>query len=265
MSEGEKSSSDTSGLDSGDSDTASSESETSEGTAKILPMPPQNLSRGRDQGQHFWISTLPFFDCALFILSHASATTPSETAISVYDPDGTLINSLEFSSPPGEVGMVELEQFLGCCKLESGMKHAHLLVRSDPGTRAVLRMHSHDSGCIMGPMTQVLMHRGTFFPISFAEDKSSFIALVNYSNEPSVLRCRLFQGTRTPEISISVPPRGARFFGLESEFSDCTAKGSDKAINGYVRLTTKSEGGLGVQLIERTDGLKGNSLFNSVS
>src|SRR5262245_15442452 len=92
---------------------------------------------------HFWIGTSRFFDTTLFLLRDKRAGE-GETVLTVLDPDGQEINRLSVEASAEEPTIFEVDQFLGGCKIESGIRHAHVVVTAPPGVRALSRVHSKD-------------------------------------------------------------------------------------------------------------------------
>ena len=111
----------------------------------------------------FWICSSSFLESALFMVPNSEAA--GSVRLELYDCDGARINDVECSFPPGEVGAIELDQLLGSCKLESGVKHAHLRVISS-GASPRLRMFSKTGGLIVGEPAKISGKRPTFFPLS---------------------------------------------------------------------------------------------------
>ncbi len=232
-----------------------------------------SLKRSSNTGEHFWVASYPFFETSLCITpgrlrqdDERQGEDSPRSEIDIYDCDGELINSLKFQFPENEVGLVELDPFLGACKLESGLKHAHLVVRSQvKGVSHQCRMISQEHAAILGPTFSMFPVLPVFFPVTFESGKSHLVVMVNYGLEPAPVRCRLFFGSRTPEVVVQVPGNGARIIGIEGEFSDCAEKAQEKSIQSYLRLTTRSESGVGCQLIERSEGVKESNAFYSLA
>lgn len=234
------------------------------------------LRRASASGEHFWVSTYPFFDTSLLLSRVRSLANLEETEdrvsddvwanLTIFDCDGEKINSVVVGFNDRDVGIVELDPLLGGCKLESGMKYAHaVLSPMAKGVSAICRLTTQENASVVGPSFSVYPFLPGFFPISFEEGSGNYLAVVNYGDEEAIVRCRLFFGTRTPEVSIVVPGKGARFLGIEGEFPDCSERAKDKVVQAYIRLTTKSDSGLGVQLLTKSEGPRENSLFSTVA
>jgi hypothetical protein len=222
---------------------------------------------------HFWISSYPFFESTLLVVPSAAATLDAQKPLEgqrlavqmrVYDGDGELINDAQLEFPSSDIQFFELEPLLGACKLESGMKHAHLVVTAPSGTGVYCRMHTRESAALLGEPVLVDTTQGTFFPMTFASDRSNLLCIINRGAQEAVLRCRLFVGKRSPEASWTVPAWASKVVSIESEFREYAKTDEGQQLQAYVRLSTKA-GELGTQLVERTDGPQEAGFFTSVS
>lgn len=237
---------------------------------EILSRERASMRRQNPDGEHFWVASYPFFDTSLIItppqLPADEVKDKTWSVIDVYDCDGTKVNSVEVTFDPDAVATLQLDPFMGSCKLESGFKTAHIAARTElPGVKHRCRIVSHEHACLMGPSFSVLPVMPAFFPVSFAPGKQNFITAVNYGSAESSLRIRLFFGTRTPEALFSIPAMGARIISLEAEFADCADRAADRSMQAYIRLTSKLDAGFGVQLLERSEGPKETNLFYSLA
>lgn len=218
----------------------------------------------KDVVSHYWVATYPYFETTLFVTS-AAGMPRSATRIFLYDSDGAEVNraSIEFAS--GQVGILELDQFLGRCKLESGLKHAHLEVISGPGSRHQCRVHNAQGACLLGEGLQIDLEQSGFFPVLLGEGRSSMVAFVNHRHEEASVRCRLYVGKRSPETDILLPPMGTRIFDLCAEFGNVSAQGGPRVMPGYARVSTLASNEVGAHLIESVQTEQERRLFTSVS
>lgn len=215
----------------------------------------------------FWVSTFPHFETTLFILPPRLAE-PDETAdnssqVTIYDSDGEVINELNVSRSD-QCNVLELDQFLGACKLESGLKHGQVELSSPAGTRHFCRIHGGESASFLGEPVSMSKGQSCFFPLLLNENKSSFLCIVNHESSELRAKCRLFYAKRNPEIDCIVPPNGSRVYSIESEFSDYFDLKEGKLQQAYLRISSRSEGVFGAQLMERSDTEKGRGVFTSV-
>lgn len=215
---------------------------------------------------HFWVCAYPFVETSLFVVPPSPFEEPFAvpTSIELYDADGSLANELQVEFPKGQVGIVELDTIMGGCKLESGLKHAHMVVRSASGSSAYLRMHTREGAALIGEPAVLGADRSTFFPMTLDEGRNYYLTVVNHGKAQAALKCRLFCAKRSPETLISIPPLGSRVLSLDNEFSEYSTE-NGKQVQAYIRLSTKSETVLGVQLVERTEGKNDGGIFYSVS
>lgn len=200
---------------------------------------------------HFWAASYPFFETTLFVTPSLASLPTAPTRIRLYDADGEVVNDLSVEVEPGRVGVFELEQFLGGCKLEGGLKHAHIEVNSPAGTRHLCRMHARSGVSLHAEATELSHLRSVFFPLSFARGVDSVVCFVNYSTEPATAKLRLFVGSRNPEMFVEIPGRGARVVSVAADFGEFVGGGEADLGPGYVRLSTKGDARLGVHLIQR--------------
>jgi hypothetical protein len=225
---------------------------------------------------HFWVSTFPYFESTLVITPPISATAATSSKLLFYDADGQLVNESIIETGAQSVTQLELDQFLGGCKLESGLKHAHLVVQSPLGSGHHCRIHGREYAALLGEPFPISAAKAGFFPLTFSADRSSLLAIINFGAAEANLRCRLFLGKRCPEVVWSIPALGSRVINLEVEFREYTESketartqvqtGTREAqgAQAYLRVTTKSSG-LGVQLIERSEFSVEQGIFSSLA
>ena len=248
---------------------------------------------------HFWVCAYPFLDSSIFVVPpvlsvplepDSFSSVPAETEVgsavtaavnnteikrpknstaqtmvTLFDADGDVANELTLSYPINEIGILELETLMGACKLESGLKHAHVMVESERGYAHYCRLHTREGAAILGVPSQLSVAHSTFFPLTFDEGRSYFVSLINHSRTPAAVKCRLFSAKRSPETLISVPALGARVLQVETEFPDYAGNNEGgKQLQAYLRLSTKSEATLGAQLIERHATKADSGVFYAV-
>lgn len=213
----------------------------------------QPSAQDRDGLHTFWVSTFPFFESVLTVVPPNTQQNEWNLKLSFFDPDGAPINAVEQLCPAFEPTIVALDQYLGGCKLESGFKHAQLVVSVPSGAFVSCRLQGLDTASFIGPLLTFTEDRAAFLPVTFSAERSYLIALSNFAGTESSVRCRLICGKRAPETVLQLPPRGSRLLSLSSTFPQFAIQEGGSAVQGYIRLTTRSEIGVGVQLIERTE------------
>ena len=141
------------------------------------------------------------------------------------------------------------------CKIHSGLKHAHLYVMNDVGASFSVRAGTNGTASILNEPFPLSKSDAACFPIVFAPNKRTFISVVNHSEIPGKFRCKLIAGKRSPETLITVPPLGASIINAEVEFPEFFSR--ERSTQAYVRLSSASEGSLGVTCFEETRGEAG--------
>ncbi len=212
---------------------------------------------------HFWVASYPFFNASLFVVPRGN--TRPQISFSAFDADGACINEGEIIFDGQGIGVVNLENLLAQAKLESGLRHAHIEVYDSLNSRILCRLDSVSCTTFLGETLQVTEEKSHFFPITFSPNKKSFIAAVNFSNESSRLRCRLFSGTRAPDSVIELPPRGSRLISVESHFSEYISVEEGKTAQGYVRLGARGESVIGVQFMEFVRGVNEEEFYAGIA
>lgn len=215
-----------------------------------------------DLVSHFWVAADPLFSTTLFVAPppggsvQPNAQPRTTTALEVYDVDGTKINSVEVEFPSTEVGVVQLEPFLGGLKMQSGVRHGHLAVSSPSGSRQLCRhaLQQHVS-IIQEPMV-VRSRESCFVPLVIGGQRQHMVALVNAGHESAQISLRLFYAQRSPEWNLTVPAHGSRLVVLESELLiDADEKAWEKGpVQAYVRLSARHQTFFTCQIFERVLG-----------
>ncbi len=215
---------------------------------------------------HLWVAAYPFVDTTLFMVPANPVMSPPEPVTAeLYDADGNLANELAFEYPRGHAGVVELETVMGDCKLEGGFRHGHLVLRTPVGVSHYLRMNSREGAALIGEPVALGPERSGFFPLTIDDGRNYYVALVNHTKTPATVKCRLFCAKRSPEAMFTVPALGSRLLSLATQFAEYAELESGKQLQAYIRLSTKSDTTVGVQLIERLEGKSEAGFFYSVS
>ena len=227
----------------------------------------KNINLSNVQNSSFWVCTSPFLQTTLFLIPDIfkdEKNTKFSSELKLYDPDGEIINEVSVESHSNQISIHELDNLMASCKLESGMKYAHLEVKSPKNVKHYCRFHTREGACFVGEPDHVSERQGTFFPVTFAQERSTFIALVNRSTKTSNVRCRLYCGKRTPETICNVPALGSRVISLSAVFPEYAVVESGNVVPGYVRVTANTEEAVGAQIVEKIQGKQESCVFRSV-
>lgn len=212
---------------------------------------------------HLWVSASPYFESVLLIAADPDRGGGS-VQLSLFDASGEPVNEVEVQYPADAPYLLALEPLMGDCKLESGIRHGHLVVEHDESVVVLHRLQAKESAVLQGPPALVTEAAATFFPIIMAPDICSFLCAINLDQQDQRLRCRLFIGNRSPDVVVSVPARGSSLVMLEQSFLEFVPRAGESRVHAYVRLSTKS-GRLGVSLLEREGAESEQKVFSTVS
>lgn len=207
---------------------------------------------------HFWVSGPSFFSSTLLVASGegSSETGRVTTSCKLYDVDGVLVNSVELEFPQNEVGILELEPFAAGLKMQGGVPQGHLEVTSPGGCRHFCRQQMGSHFDILSAPQLVLGRENSFIPLILGARRSHIVFFVNAAEEISQVVIRLFYGSRSPEWSVTIPPKGCTAVALEEEllstFND--SSWSKGAVQGYLRISPRLHSRIACQVVERIPG-----------
>lgn len=229
----------------------------------------------KKSARHFWVASGPFLETYLIFLAPPSCPGGVSHAEGVsgqlhfFDADGTLVNETNLSLEPGRPSTLEVGQFLGSCKLESGIRHSHCIVNfpSAPSFVSpwiVCRILSKTGATIVGEPDLVSNERNSFAPVVFSPVRRPLLCVINQEEEEIKLRCQLFLGSRVPEAELTVSPLGARLLSLDVEFENSLPQEPGKTVRAYMRLGMKGGGVAGVQLLEAYAGARNEQFVSAV-
>jgi hypothetical protein len=213
---------------------------------------------------HFWFCCYPGFSTRILFSSVQRLSLSETSIIEVYDCDGELVNVAEVQFQDLPLGMLDLDPLVSSCKLESGLKHGHVVVRSAPEVQHQCRIQSRKSGIFFSIQRDVLKRRDLFVPICFAPDKTNYIALFNQSTDVSEVLARVFCGSRTPRADLEVPAMGARIFQLESLFPEYGYADDSTVQRAYLRLSLRNGGATGCTAFDRQLVQQDQDIFRSI-
>ena len=224
----------------------------------------------------FWVASTANFQTNLFFVPDASRILASSgqatgdmtmytVQLNLFDADGELVNEVTTSFPLDRVGLLELEPLLEVCKYEGGMKHGRALISSDSPTKHLCRLQGRENAALMRELLPLSAQHRVFLPVSLTEAKASILVLSNMGRVPAILRCKLIVGKRSPEMQLEIPAGATRLLSVENEFPEFGDLNLSRGVQGFLRLSSRAEDQVGVQLLERIEGPKDTGLFTTVS
>ncbi|NDC37221.1 MAG: hypothetical protein EBZ48_04120, partial [Proteobacteria bacterium] len=255
-----------------------------------VDMNPEQLVR-----THFWVTSQPFCEAVLFIspqtLGAAQSLSLEGTAsvalLRLFDSDGGVVTEAQCGSANGAPVMLELDALLEGCKLESGLRHGHLMIEHDASVRPAVRLQNRGGAVLTGASMPVDRDRAMFSPVTLAPERASLLTLVNFGAGMAEVRVRLMVGNRNPDLVYNLPPFGSRVVCLEQEFRQAlmvdfakgdSSKGQPRRgvsatdapptfseTRGYVRVSVRNEQTVGVQLVESIERADQGTVFSALS
>lgn len=216
---------------------------------------------GGEVVSHFWAVESKFLSTNIIATPYAAHSDedpydPARTetvSAEIYDVDGALTNSVSLEFPHSETGILELAPVMGGCKIASGLQQAHVVLKSGSETRFAVRYRSSSESIIASELLAVRAREPAFVPLSVSNLREQVMALVNCHSEPAQLNCRMYFGSRTPELNVVVPPFGARLVSIDAELLEAQdlRVPANELVQSYLRFNLKNSGLIGVQILER--------------
>lgn len=247
-------------------------------------MQPEHITR-----THFWITSQPFCEALLFLVPQTATTAltgctqdVSPALLRLFDCDGGVVNEVHCSSVTGAPVVLELEALLEGCKLESGLRHGHLMIEHDASVSPALRLQNRGGAVVSGASSPVDKDHAMFSPVTLGSDRASLLTLVNFGAGVAEVRVRLMVGNRNPDMVQSLPAFGSRVICLEHEFRQALMADFSKAAvrkvagaaetadpftetRGYVRVSVRNDQTVGVQLVESRARPEQGTVFSALS
>lgn len=218
----------------------------------------------------FWVASSNFFETSIIFYplpyrsnesGHDKDTFEAEGEL--YDCDGTLVNTLKYSFDVGKVTVLELSALMEGFKYESGLKHGIMVLKTGRNVGVQCRLHSHSAASFLGELKEVGKADRTFLPLRFSEGSKTLLSLVNLSKDLNQIKCKLFLGKRSPEISLSLPKQGVRLVSVNSEFTEAIESKHIMAA-GYLRVSSKNDLPFAAQIVECLEGKANESVFSTI-
>lgn len=188
--------------------------------------------------QNLWIAGYPFFGSWITLVGTDSSRGDKQSArILVYDADGGECYREELALGFGEVRVIQGADLLMAVKLESGLKHARVVIANEgtslekvAGTKP-LGMYGYtqfvtaEGARPYSPRVhRVRSHAGAYFPVLFGQRVSSLLTIMNSSLDAVIVSVWIDNregptGVRDDSHPVfSVPGRGTRVISLADEF-----------------------------------------------
>lgn len=228
---------------------------------------------------HFWVTSHPFCEAVLFICTQHSpgAAQPTPAIIRVFDCDGGAVNEAELGSDSSAPLVLELDALLERCKMDSGLRHGHLMVEHATDSRPILRLQNRAGAVMSGASRPVTKDRAVFSPVTLSPERVTLATLVNHGATAAQVRVRLMFSNRNPDIIYEIPPFGSKVVALEEEFRQSLMTGFAKReprvdedalfpeTRGYVRVSVKNDQAVGFQLVESFERGEQGNFFSALS
>jgi len=231
-----------------------------------------DLTPKPQSSSHFWISESQFFSSVLLssplLVPDSPVVQQEELSLELYDCDGVHSGALRVQWRTGDVGVIDLKPLLSTCKLDNGLRHGHLVVKSSGDFRHLVRYQGEGGIGIVNALPNISTRAGLFVPIRCTSKHQHLAACVNLSDEAGTVTVRLMFENRSPEIQVAVPAHGCVIVPVEEDFSLRFNAQADQGpvMAGYIRCATRHTGAFGIQILERivdpsegANGTKGDS------
>ena len=217
-------------------------------------LPQDNNSRNTQvltetRESNFWVGTTEEFQTAICFVPNSNSVDNSHIA-TVYDCSGQIVSETKITFPQNKIGFFEVDAILGDCKITQGVRQAHLKITSEINTDYQIFITGKDKEYNCSEKQKVAREYVAFFPLRISNTTSSNLVFCNNSKFPATIKCRLFTGTRTPEIDFKIPENGTALKKIETEFEEFLDLTAGKITQGYIRILTSSSAELSVSLIE---------------
>lgn len=211
---------------------------------------------------HYWIVANPDLTTTLHMAPRPEPVE-SSCALKLYQHNGELINELSLEFSKCKPTSVEFEPLMAACPIESGFRHAHLALQSSSDAEHLCRLYTGDHCSLMAATSMVSKDAPFFLCKDFGPGTISFLCLVNPEEVEMELIIRVIAGNRSPEIECTLPALGSKMIHLESEFEEICEMATKKMIPSYVRVRTKTDGYVGVQLLDQYE-LESGMMYRAV-
>lgn len=218
--------------------------------------------------QNLWIAGYPFFRSNLTLVGTCSADERQQTKVLVFDADGGECYREEVMLGLGEQRVISGSDLLMAVKLESGLKHARVMISSldsggeDAGERrgagafGYTQLVTAEGARPYIPAVHLIRsHAGAYFPVLFGNRVTALLTLMNSALDAVLVSIWIDNWEGAEAVVLSVPGRGTRIVSLADEFPMAEAS---EVFMAPVRVKAKRPGAeLEVAITEIITGQSG--------
>lgn len=199
----------------------------------------------------YWIMGYPYFESRIFFIPNdIGKDYESLVKMKLYDQDGALINEIKMIVSSRSPLILDLENFMGDCKPESGIKYGSLLCEMDEFIGSYLRFQTKRVGVYVKELMDFNSKMPVFLPVNFSQTQSNVLMLLNEGNEEVQIEYRIIKGNRAPSRVLDLGQMNSRIIFLNEVFKDLINDFNDKNLDAYLKLTVlKGNLEVGAQII----------------
>ena len=193
----------------------------------------------------------PYFESRIFFIPNdIGKDYESLVKMKLYDQDGALINEIKMIVSSRSPLILDLENFMGDCKPESGIKYGSLLCEMDEFIGSYLRKKTKKVGVYVKELMDFNSKMPVFLPVNFSQTQSNVLMLLNEGNEEAQIEYRIIKGNRAPSRVLDLGQMNSRIIFLNEVFKDLINDFNDKNLDAYLQLTVlKGNLEVGAQII----------------
>ncbi len=199
----------------------------------------------------YWIMGYPYFESRIFFIPNdIGKDYESLVKMKLYDQDGALINEIKMIVSSRSPLILDLENFMGDCKPESGIKYGSLLCEMDEFIGSYLKKKKKKVGVYVKELMDFNSKMPVFLPVNFSQTQSNVLMLLNEGNEEAQIEYRIIKGNRAPSRVLDLGQMNSRIIFLNEVFKDLINDFNDKNLDAYLKLTVlKGNLEVGAQII----------------
>ena len=200
----------------------------------------------------YWIMGFPYFESRIFFIPNdIGRHYESLVVMKLYDPDGAQINEIKMIVSSKSPLILDLENFMGDCKPESGVKYGSLICEMDEYIDSYMRFQNKKTGAYIGTLNDFNYKMPLFFPVNFSKANTSVLMLLNEGYEDAQVEFRILKGNRAPYKVIDLSKMNSRIIFLNEIFKELLSDLNDKSMQAYLKLSVlKGNSEVGAQFID---------------